>query len=100
MTFEASGREAVAGITRRAAQRLRAGHLWVYRSDVEQLQPAELAGGVLVSVVDGRGIALGTALYSDASEIALRIVSRQAGVGRAEYLGEVRARLRAAIRLR
>jgi 23S rRNA (cytosine1962-C5)-methyltransferase len=89
-----------AGITRRAAERVRAGHLWVYRSDVERVQPAELAGGALVTVVDGRGIALGTALYSDSSEIALRMVSRQAGVGREEYLGEVRARLRAAIRLR
>jgi 23S rRNA (cytosine1962-C5)-methyltransferase len=91
---------AIAGITRRAADRVRAGHLWVYRSDVERTQPAELAGGALVSVVDGRGIALGTALYSDASEIALRMVSRQAGVGREEYLGEVRERARAAIRLR
>jgi len=50
--------------------------------------------------VDGRGIPLGTALYSDASEIALRMVSRQAGVVRAEYLAEVRQRVRAAIRLR
>jgi 23S rRNA (cytosine1962-C5)-methyltransferase len=72
----------------------------VYRSDVERVQPADLAGGALVSVVDGRGIALGTALYSDASEIALRMVSRQAGVGRAAYLDEVRERARAAVRLR
>jgi 23S rRNA (cytosine1962-C5)-methyltransferase len=67
---------------------------------VERVQPAELAGGALVTVVDGRGIPLGTALYSDASEIALRMVSRQAEVGRAEYLGEVRERVRSAIRLR
>ena len=100
MTFEASGTGIVAGITRRAAERLRAGSLWVYRSDVERVQPAELAGGALVTVVDGRGIPLGTALYSDASEIALRMVSRQAEVGRAEYLGEVRERVRSAIRLR
>ena len=100
MTFEASGTGIVAGITRRAAERLRVGCLWVYRSDVERVQPAELAGGALVTVVDGRGIPLGTALYSDASEIALRMVSRQAEVGRAEYLGEVRERVRAAIRLR
>jgi 23S rRNA (cytosine1962-C5)-methyltransferase len=57
-------------------------------------------GGGLVTVVDGRGIPLGTALYSDASEICLRMVSREAGVGRAGYLGEVRDRLEAAIRLR
>jgi 23S rRNA (cytosine1962-C5)-methyltransferase len=100
MSFEASGTGVVAGISRRATERLRAGHLWVYRSDVERLQPAELAGGALVGVADGRGVPLGTALYSDASEIALRMVSRRVGVGRAEYLGEVRERLQAAIRLR
>jgi 23S rRNA (cytosine1962-C5)-methyltransferase len=100
MIFEASGTGVVAGISRRAAERLRAGYLWVYRSDVERLQPAELAGGALVGVADGRGVPLGTALYSDASEIALRMVSRRVGVGRAEYLGEVRERLQTAIRLR
>jgi len=100
MSFEASGTGVVAEISRRAAERLRAGHLWVYRSDVERLQPADLAGGALVGVADGRGVPLGTALYSDASEIALRMVSRRVGVGRAEYLGEVRERLQAAIRLR
>jgi 23S rRNA (cytosine1962-C5)-methyltransferase len=100
MAFEVNGMGAVIGVTRRASERLRTGHLWVYRSDVERVQPAELAGGALVSVVDGRGIALGTALYSDSSEIALRMVSRQAGVGREAYLGEARERVRAAIRLR
>ena len=28
-------------VTRRAAERLRAGHLWVYRSDTEELIPGE-----------------------------------------------------------
>jgi len=54
----------------------------------------------LVSVIDARGIPLGTALYSDASEIALRIISRQPSVGRATYLDEVRARVHVAIHLR
>jgi len=103
MTFEARGTEAVAQIARRAAQRLRAGHLWVYRSDVERMTPGvgpHVAGGSLVSVFDGRGIPLGTALYSDASEIALRLVSRQVGVGRAEYLEQLKIRVETAIRLR
>jgi 23S rRNA (cytosine1962-C5)-methyltransferase len=103
MSFEASVTGAVAEITRRAAQRLRAAHLWVYRSDVERLTSGageQIAGGALVSVVDGRGVPLGTALYSDASEIALRVVSRQAGVERVEYLDDVKTRLRTAIRLR
>ena len=100
MTFEANAMGAVAGITRRAAEKLRAGHLWVYRSDVERMSeqvggvPASVPPGALVSVVDSRGIPLGTALYSDASEIALRLVSRQAGVGREAYLIAVRERLK------
>ena len=107
MTLQASTTGAVADITRRAAERLRAGHLWVYRSDVERLAAApgdagrdEVQPGALVSVVDSRGIPLGTALYSAQSEIALRMVSRQAGLGRAEYLGELRERVEAALRLR
>jgi len=100
MSLETSGTGAVASITRRAADRLRAGHLWVYRSDVERLTPAEIPGGALISVVDSRGIPLGTALYSAASEIGLRIVSRQARASRIGYLGELRERLFAALKLR
>jgi 23S rRNA (cytosine1962-C5)-methyltransferase len=103
MSFEAGKSGVVATITRRAADRLRAGHLWVYRSDVERVAPGaegEVVGGALVSVADGRGIPLGTALYSAASEIALRMVSPRPGVGRAEYLAELAERLRAAIKLR
>ena len=70
-----------AGVTRRAADRLRAGHLWVYRSDVESLVPAigatEIAGGALVTVMDSRGIPLGTGLYSAASQIGVRMVSAE-----------------------
>jgi len=84
-------------VTRRAAERVRAGHLWVYRSDVVG---GGVAPGALATVVDGRGIPLGTALYSDASEIALRMVSKVAGLRRANYLWEVRERVATAIRLR
>jgi 23S rRNA (cytosine1962-C5)-methyltransferase len=92
-------------VTRRAADRLRAGHLWVYVSDIVELMPAVGAGGVvaagaLVTVVDGRGIPLGSAIYSDASQIALRVVSAKAGVLRGEYIGELKARIGAAIDLR
>jgi 23S rRNA (cytosine1962-C5)-methyltransferase len=93
-----------AAITRRAADRLRAGHLWVYRSDVEELTPAlgetEIAAGALVSVMDLRGLPLGTALYSGASQIALRMVSEATGVTREQYLAEVRERVGTALRLR
>ena len=80
MTFEVNETADAAQITERAAQRLRAGHIRVYRSDVERLTTGageQVAGGALVSVTDGRGKPLGTALYSDASEIALRMVSRK-----------------------
>lgn len=91
-------------VTRRAADRLRAGHLWVYRSDVESLVPAlgsvEIAGGSLVTVIDGRGIPLGTGLYSAASQIAVRIVSAEAAITRAVYLEQVRERVVEALALR
>ena len=93
-----------AGVTRRAADRLRAGHLWVYRSDVESLVPpvgaAEIGGGALVTVMDSRGIPLGTGLYSAASQIAVRMVSAEAALSRGAYLEQVRERVLAALALR
>ena len=93
-----------ASISRRAADRLRTGHLWVYRSDVEELVPAmdatEIPGGALVTVMDSRGIPLGTALYSSASQITLRVVSDAASLSRPEYLDQVRERVFAALALR
>ncbi len=93
-----------AAVTRRAADRLRAGHLWVYRSDVESLVPAlgaaEIAGGSLVTVMDSRGIPLGSGLYSAASQIAVRMVSAEAALSRAAYLEQVRERVVAALELR
>jgi 23S rRNA (cytosine1962-C5)-methyltransferase len=93
-----------AAITRRAADRLRAGHLWVYRSDVESLVPpegaTEVAAGALVTVMDSRGIPLGTGLYSSASQIAVRMVAAQPAMPRAVYLEQVRERVVAALALR
>jgi 23S rRNA (cytosine1962-C5)-methyltransferase len=83
-------------VSRRAADRLRAGHGWVYRSDVEAWPEGELAAG-LVPVADRRGALLGTALYSPASEIALRLVSTELLTDDAAWLELLRARLRAAI---
>ena len=91
-------------VTRRAADRVRAGHLWVYRSDVESLVPVvgatEIAGGALVTVMDSRGIPLGTGLYSAASQIAVRMVSAEAALPRSAYLEQVRERVTAALALR
>ena len=91
-------------ISRRAADRLRAGHLWVYRSDVEEVFPevgeVGAAAGSIVAVLDGRGFALGSAIYSDASQIALRVVSEKSTLTRAEYLADVQKRVAAAVELR
>ncbi|QNI37130.1 class I SAM-dependent rRNA methyltransferase [Edaphobacter albus] len=91
-------------INRRASDRLRAGHLWVYRSDVTALVPPqgaeEPAAGSLVTVADGRGIPLGSGLYSSASQIAVRMVSTEPQLGREAYLRDVHSRIKAALALR
>jgi 23S rRNA (cytosine1962-C5)-methyltransferase len=82
-------------ISRRAADHLRSGHLWVYASDVIAVtlpSPEE----TLLPVADQRGIFLGTALYSPASQIALRLVSREA-LDHAAWLKLLAARLHTAI---
>ena len=93
-----------AAITRLAADRLRAGHLWVYRSDIESLVPpsgaTDLQPGTLITVMDSRGIPLGTGLYSAASQIAVRIVSNEAALPRTTYLDQLRERVLAALALR
>jgi len=59
-------------ISKRATERVRAGHLWIYRSDVINCQ-AE--GGSVVSLNDVKGKFYGKAFYSDKSQIALRLVT-------------------------
>ncbi|WP_158750192.1 class I SAM-dependent rRNA methyltransferase [Acidobacterium sp. S8] len=83
-------------ISRRAADRLRAGHVWVYQSDVEQIV-GEPSG--LMPVADHRGIPLGTALYSPASQISLRLISTEI-IDPAQWLELLRTRLQHAIRMR
>ena len=82
-------------ISRRAADRLRAGHLWVYRTDL--LSGAGEAAGALITVEDVAGRAVGTGLWSSASQIAVRMVSREPGMTRAGYLDGLRVRVRAAL---
>ena len=57
----------------RGATRLKAGHIWVYRSDI--LPADSIPPGSLVRVSDHRGKPLGTALYSSSSQIAIRMIS-------------------------
>jgi 23S rRNA (cytosine1962-C5)-methyltransferase len=63
-------------VSRRGAERLQGGHLWIYRSDVERA-PAELDPGEVVALVDGRGRFLAKAFWSSRSQIALRVVTRE-----------------------
>src|SRR4051812_33790059 len=78
-------------ITRRGAERVRGGHLWVYRTDVRDA--ADAVGGSIVLVRDERGRAVGRAFYSSRSEIALRLLTtREEELDREWW----RARLRAA----
>jgi 23S rRNA (cytosine1962-C5)-methyltransferase len=85
-----------ARISRRAADRLRSGHLWVYASDIESLQVPDGDPPALLPVADSRGLLLGTALYSPTSQIALRLVSREA-IDEAAWLHLLGTRLRTAI---
>jgi 23S rRNA (cytosine1962-C5)-methyltransferase len=66
----------VVKISRRGAKRLQDGHVWVYRSDI--VSANGVAPGTLVGVTDERGKFLGTALYSSASQIAIRMISPHA----------------------
>ena len=65
-------RDQKAVISKRATERVGAGHLWIYRSDVINCQ-AE--GGSIVSLNDVKGKFYGKAFYSDKSQIALRLVT-------------------------
>jgi len=58
-------------ISARGEDRLRGGHPWIYRADVAE---AKAAAGEIVVVRNARGRVLGQALYSDRSQISLRML--------------------------
>jgi 23S rRNA (cytosine1962-C5)-methyltransferase len=60
-------------VNRKAADQLHDGHLWVFASDI--VDRADAQAGDVVKVVDQRGRALGTAHFSSASQIVLRLLS-------------------------
>ncbi|MEI9974276.1 MAG: class I SAM-dependent rRNA methyltransferase [Ignavibacteriota bacterium] len=77
-------------VNRKAADRVASGHPWIFTSDVVNMDGAQ--SGAAVKVADPRGRALGTAHYSSASQIALRMLSTQVEtVGRDFYLKRIRA---------
>lgn len=87
----------VARITRRGAERLRTGHLWVYRSDLQA--DTDAPPGSLVHIRDERGRKLGSALYSSASQIAIRLIESDE-LPEAQLPELIRNRLAAAVAFR
>ncbi|HEX6251111.1 MAG TPA: class I SAM-dependent rRNA methyltransferase [Gemmatimonadaceae bacterium] len=63
-------------VSPKGAGRWEAGHPWIYRSDV--VERPDLPAGA-VAVTTHRGVALGWALWSPRSEIALRLLDRDPG---------------------
>jgi len=84
----------VVHLSPRGEERLRRGHPWIYRVDVA---PGDAAAGDTVTMLGPRDRRLGEALYSDRSQIALRVLTRGERVADAALW---RARLEAAVRFR
>lgn len=81
-------------VSARGEQRLRTGHPWIYRADVADV---DASGGDIVEVIGPRRRTLGHALFSDRSQIPLRMLTR----GDAPFEpAMLRARLEGAIRFR
>jgi 23S rRNA (cytosine1962-C5)-methyltransferase len=80
-----------------AVARLRGGHPWIFKSDIERLDQA--TPGALVRVEDQRGKPYGSALYSSSSQIALRMVAPNP-IAAEKYPELLRYRIRQAIAYR
>src|SRR3989441_10337108 len=81
-------------ISARGEERLRSGHPWIYRADVADVRAA---AGDRVLVRGPRGRTLGQALYSDRSQIAIRMLT-YGELAADEAL--IRARIEAALAFR
>jgi 23S rRNA (cytosine1962-C5)-methyltransferase len=68
-------RGSAAQVSRNGARRLRSGHPWVFRTDVERAPEAQ--GGDIVEVVDGQGNFVGQAFWAARSKLALRLLTRE-----------------------
>ena len=82
-------------ITSRAIERITSGHLWIYRSDVSEASAAE--PGAVVRLLDRKKHYWGQGLYSSASQIAVRLLTREERPFDEAFLAE---RIRAAAAFR
>jgi 23S rRNA (cytosine1962-C5)-methyltransferase len=81
-------------VSSRGEQRIRGGHPWIYRADVTGV---DASGGDVVDVIGPRARPLGSALFSDRSQITVRMLT----VGEPADVGALlRARLARAIAFR
>jgi 23S rRNA (cytosine1962-C5)-methyltransferase len=81
-------------VSARAEERIRRGHPWIYQSDVHDVAAD---AGAVVEVLGPRRRFLGSALYSDRSQIVLRMLTRDEEEIDSTFW---RARLQAAIAFR
>ncbi len=65
---------ATAIVNAKGEDRIRSGHPWIYRSDV--MDVADVEPGIVVGVRGPRNRELGHALFSDQSQITLRMIAR------------------------
>lgn len=61
-------------VRKRGADRIRRGHLWIYRSDIADSR--QTSPGSIVTARDERGTVVGKAFFSSKSEITLRFIAR------------------------
>jgi 23S rRNA (cytosine1962-C5)-methyltransferase len=78
-------------VNRKGADRIAAGHLWIFASDLINRGVAQ--AGDTVRVIDAKGRSLGVAHYSSTSQIALRLLSTKVEPVDGEF---IRRRLTAA----
>ncbi len=84
-------------LSKRGEERLHSGHPWIYRADVAD---ARAAGGDVVLVRGPRGRPLGRALFSDRSQISLRLLTYGAAETEVDVAALLRSRIEAAIAFR
>ena len=72
-------------VTPRGVERAKSGHVWIYRSDVTEVTAQ---AGDVVDVVGPRGRPLGSAFYSDRSQIALRLLTAGGATAGQGFLAE------------